>query len=273
MNFGKFTILGTSISGVATTLTVPELNLNLDLGLTTDESLKHPTVLLTHGHLDHMHGIIRHSYLRDLMGIAQKARFICAPHLVSGIHDLFRLWSKFQHSRMPDYEVVAVEPGGEVQIGQRMFARPFRSIHRVPCQGYTVVEVRDKLLPEFQGVEGKEIGRLKSQGVRVTEKVEFPILAYTGDTTASLYDQGGSFLKVPLLLAECTFMGDEQDPAFARDRGHTHLNDLAERAELFKDVEQILLVHFSQRYYNGFIADNLAKLPEEFRKKVRFLMV
>lgn len=271
MNFGNISIIGTSISGFATTLTVPELNLNLDLGLTTDDSLKCPTVLLTHGHLDHMHGIIRHSYLRDLMGIAQKARFICAPELVPLIHDLFKLWSRFQHSKMPEYEVVPVEPGGEVRVGQRMFARPFKSDHRVPCQGYTIVEIRDKLLPEFVGLEGKAIGQLKSQGVQVTEKVEFPILAYTGDTTARLFDMGGPFLKVPLLLAECTFMGEDQDPAFARERGHTHLNDLAERAELFRDVGEILLVHFSQRYTNGFIAENLARLPDGFREKVRFL--
>jgi len=273
VNFGKFSIVGTSVSGIATTLTVPELSLNLDLGLTTEESLKHPTVLLTHGHLDHAHGIIRHSYLRDLMGNAQKARFVCAPHLVPLIHDLFRLWAKFQHSRMPDYDIVTVEPGGEVQVGQKMFARPFASDHRVPCQGYMIVEIRDKLLPEFQGLEGKAIAAMKAQGVQMTEKVEFPVLAYTGDTRARLFDQGGPFMKVPLLIMESTFIGNEQDSNFAFQRGHTHLNDLADRADLFRDVGEILLVHFSQRYTNSFIADHVAKLPESIRGKVRFLPV
>mgnify|MGYP001171417498 CR=1 FL=1 len=273
MKFDKFTVLGTSVSGVATTLTVPEFNLNLDLGVTTDDSLREPTVLLTHGHLDHVHGVIRHSYLRDLMGNAQKARYICAPHLVPLLHDLFRLWSRFQHSKMPEYEVVPVEPGGEVQVGQRLFARPFKTHHRVPCQGYLLVEVRDKLRAEYQGMDGKAVRDLRLKGVQVTEKVDFPVMAYTGDTTVRLFDQGGPFMNVPVLLTECTFMGDEQDPSFAFDRGHVHLDDLAKRAHLFENVGTVVLVHFSQRYTNAFVEEQIARLPDGFREKVRFLRV
>lgn len=274
MDFGRFSVVGTSVSGVATTLTVPEFNLNLDLGMTTDDSLKCPTVLLTHGHLDHVHGIIRHSYLRDLMGNAQKAQYLCAPHLEPLIHDLFKLWARFQHSRMPEYDVVTVSPGEKVQVGSKMFARPFATPHRVPCQGYVLVEIRDKLRPEFQGLDSKILVDFKRQGKQITDKVEIPLLAYTGDTTAQLFDDPNHpCLNVPVLLTECTFMGEDQDPAFARSRGHIHLADLVERASQFDKVETIVLVHFSQRYTRGFIAGELGKLPDGFKQKVRFLPV
>lgn len=55
----------------------------------------------------------------------------------------------------------------------------------------------------------------------------------------------------------------------AKDRGHTHLFEIIQNAEIFRDVGHIVLVHFSNKYSANYIRDCLStKLPTELREKV-----
>lgn len=55
----------------------------------------------------------------------------------------------------------------------------------------------------------------------------------------------------------------------ARDFGHTHLQEIAQNAEIFKDVGHIILVHFSNKYSARYIHDCIQqKLPQALRDKV-----
>ena len=114
---------------------------------------------------------------------------------------------------------------------------------------------KEKLLPEHAGKHGSEIKALREAGTRVTATVEVPEVAFTGDTAADWIDRAADgsdavaadALRAKLLICECTFVDDRCTPEDARAYGHTHVDELIERAAAFEN-ESILLIHFSARY-------------------------
>ena len=82
-------------------------------------------------------------------------------------------------------------------------------------------------------------------------------------------------MRAKLLITESTYIDDEVDKLGhtaerrARDRGHCHLSEFAANAALFKNVNDILFVHFSDKYSIRFIKDRMGKLiPEDMKNKV-----
>ena len=76
-----------------------------------------------------------------------------------------------------------------------------------------------------------------------------------------------------LLILESTFVDDRVSVAECRAKGHVHLSEVAERAELFEN-EAILLTHFSPRYKRAEILAALdATLPTGLRERVTPLLV
>jgi len=276
MKVAGIEIIGESVSGFGTSISLPELNITLDCGVITPTAMKCQHVLITHGHLDHFHCIDRHAYLRAMTGSPDKSIFYVPPWLVKAVHEKFRATSLAQHrTDMPEFEVVVVEPGQTVEIRKGLAIRPFKTIHRIPSQGYVIFDVRQKLKAEYAHLPGQEIGRLRKEGTEVTERLEVPLVAFTGDTQAKVFDreQAAEALRAKVLITECTFLGADQTPAFARKRGHIHLDELAERANLFEGNEAVMLAHFSQRYSNREIEAAIAELPEALRSRTTFLPV
>jgi ribonuclease Z len=65
---------------------------------------------------------------------------------------------------------------------------------------------------------------------------------------------------------------DEVSVKSCRSKGHIHLYEVAERAELFKN-DAILLTHFSARYHANDILRALDKhLPPDLRERVTPLL-
>ena len=79
-------------------------------------------------------------------------------------------------------------------------------------------------------------------------------------------------LKVKLLITEATYIDQEGGKDVvqkARDRGHMHLQEIVDNADLFKNVESILLIHFSDKYSSKYIHKTVMKtLPESLASKV-----
>lgn len=107
---------------------------------------------------------------------------------------------------------VPISPGGEHKVSKLFTIRPFATMHPVPSQGYVVYSTKEKLKPEHAGLSGKEIGELRKSGVKVTDTVEVPEVAFTGDTTADWIDSedpvAQDALRAKLLICECTFVDD-----------------------------------------------------------------
>jgi ribonuclease Z len=154
-------------------------------------------------------------------------------------------------------------------------ARPFFTSHPVASNGYTVSSRRAKLRPEYAGLDGRAIAALRAGGAQVSDVVETPLVAFTGDTGADwlAHPSAADALRAKLLICECTFVDEAVTIAQARQYGHTHLDELIAQADKLAGVEQILLIHFSARYRKADILDALErKLPASLKGRVTPLL-
>lgn len=266
MKFNGFEMNGTSTSGIGTCLQLPDYKLIFDMGICPDSATRIRTVLITHGHVDHLAGIIKHAYTRNMMRM-KPSRFVVPEHLVDPISRMFDIWESLQHKTIK-YEVIPLSVGEELKLGKGVEVAPFPTDHRVPSQGYALWRTKRKLKPEFKDLPGKEIGRLRTEeGVEVTDEVKTLEVVYTGDTRANALDLD-VVRKTRTLITEATFLTEAHDVYFAQDRGHTHLFEVADRSDRLGAVEDIILTHFSARYSNEQIVKAWEVLPQPFRSKV-----
>jgi len=264
-------IEGRSVSGFETVIALPEYNLCFDIGMVTHEAKMAEHVAITHGHFDHFGAVTKHAYLRGMLTMSP-SKYIVPTWLEGHLHDDFAHWARVQESRKAPYSVATLKEGGRIEVGVNRFLRCFETNHRVRSQGYVLVEERKSLKPEYRGRPGRELGQLRAEGVQLEDVRELPLVAFTGDTRADIFDQGLLATKASVLMVECTFLGDVSEVE-ALDKGHIHIDQLARRAGAFKDVGALVLCHFSKRYTNAAIETAIAKLPEALRVKTTFLPV
>jgi len=263
-------IVGQAVSGIGSALALPDIGVCLDIGVCTPEAIECQTVLITHGHQDHLHGIVQHALIRGMQRKAPPS-YVMLPHLIPQVEALFEVWKGIQEEAyVPRFTLVPLAPGGEFPLGRGWFARSYKTDHRIPSQGYSIFERREKLKPEFVGREGKEIGALRLAGTQVTERCDVLHLTYPGDTRCSIIEVE-DIRKAQTLVIESTFLCDETaKPGFAQERGHIHLQELEAQAERFEN-KRILLVHFSARYDDKIVAERLMLLPPALKGRVAFL--
>jgi len=248
-----------SVGGLETCFWLPRWKVALDIGRCPLEVVDCRTVLFTHAHMDHLGGIAYHTATRALRKQPPPV-YVVPPHCAEDLGRLFEAWRALDRSDMP-HERVVLGPGEEHRLANGMLARPFSSPHSAPCQGYGLWSQKEKLKPEFQGLEGRELARLRREGVVLCDRVETPELAFAGDTRIEVVEREEVVRRARVLLLECTFVDERVSVAEARAKGHVHLDEIAERAELFRN-EVILLTHFSARYRPQEVRAALAaKLP------------
>jgi ribonuclease Z len=262
---------GISIAGLETCIDLPEWKLCFDLGRAQYFALARPLVLFTHPHMDHLGAIAWHCTTRAMRGMRPPTYVVGREH-VGALRRLFDAWRELDGSTLP-HTLVELGPGEEHDLGHQRFVRPFRSYHRVPCQGYVIHERRQKLKAQFRSLPGPEIVRLREQGdVPLFELQETAQIAFCGDTLIDVLEREEVLRRVKVLVLECSFVDERVSVAEARAMGHVHLDEIVERAELFQN-EAVLLTHFSERYTSDEIRAALdAKLPPALRAKVTPLL-
>ena len=261
-------IVGRSVSGYGTSVALPEMGLLFDCGIANYEAVQCDTVLITHGHLDHFGDVARQAYIREMTGMSPTT-FIVPPWLKNAVDETFTFWAKVQRARKITFDV---RISGRTRVRKDRLVQAFPTNHRIKSQGYVVVDERKRLKPEYQGLPGQELGRLRREGVVFEEIFTVPMVAFTGDTRATIYDEDILALKAKVLIVECTFL-DDVTVEEARKKGHTHISELAARADRFVDVGALVLTHFSKRYSNADIEAAIATLPESLREKTSYLRV
>jgi ribonuclease Z len=260
-----------SVGGLETCIQVPGWKLAFDIGRCPHSVVNRSHVLFTHAHMDHMGGVAFHAATRSMRGMAPPTYLV--PHEnAAAFEELFDVWRKLDRSRMP-HRMVAIGPGEQFELPNRHLVRPFRSPHRVPCQGYGIWSVRHRLRAEFKGLPGREIARLRTQeGVEVSETFEAPELVFTGDAKIEVLEREPVVGQAKVLIMEVTFVDDRVSVKQCRSKGHIHLDEVVERAELFEN-QAIMFTHFSARYSRREILMNLdKKLPPDLRERVTPLL-
>jgi ribonuclease Z len=261
---------GLSVAGVETCIEVPRWKLAFDLGRCPLSAVNLPTVLFTHAHMDHMGGVAWHCATRALRRMPPP-RYVVGPEAAEAFADLFAVWRRLDQSDLP-HETVVLGPGDEWELDRETVVRPFRSIHRIACQGYALWSRKQKLRAEYAGLPGEEIARLRKEGLAVTELVETPELAFTGDTRIEVVEREEVVRTARLLVLEVTFLDERVSVEECREKGHVHLDEVLERAALFEN-EHVVLTHVSARYRREEILAILERrLPPGLRERVTPLL-
>ena len=271
MQLAGLEVGGISIAGLETCIDLPEWKLCFDLGRAQYFALARPLVLFTHPHMDHLGAIAWHCSTRSMRGMRPPTYVLGHEH-ADAVRRLIEVWRELDGSQMP-HTLVELGPGEEYELGHQRIVRPFRSYHRVPCQGYVISERRQKLLPEFRALPGPEIVRLRAEGTQqLFEVQELARFAFCGDTLIDVLEREEVLQRVQVLVLECSFVDERVSVAETRAMGHVHLDEIVERAELFQN-QAVLLTHFSERYTTPEILAALEKkLPPALRAKVTPLL-
>jgi ribonuclease Z len=234
------------------------------MGRCPENSIHLDTVLITHGHMDHIGCIGHHCARRELLGL-EPPTYVIGTELVHGFETLMAAWRLLDGSKLR-YNLVVLSPGEEYRLYNGMVVRPFRAHHVVPTQGYGIWHQKRKLLPQYQGLPGREIALLRENGTEVSSIVEYPLVAFTGDTRASVLDEEEVCRTAKLLIMEITFIDNKVSPDKALRTWHTHIDHVVERARLFEN-DAVLFTHRSMRHSEDEFAEALLTLPEPLRSK------
>lgn len=262
---------GVSVGGLETFIDCPEWKLGFDIGRCPDVAVNRPTILFTHAHMDHMGGVAWHAATRHLRRAGAPTYVVPRENEVA-FAELFEVWRRLDRSELA-HRLVPLGPGEEFELPNKLVVRPFRAYHRVPCQGYGIWSRRRKLRPEHIGKSDEQIRALReSEGADAFDPLEVPELAFTGDTLIEVVERAEVVRKARVLVMEVTFLDDQVSVQQCREKGHIHLDEVLERADLFEN-EALLFTHFSSRYNAERIVEILERrLPPSLRERVTPLL-
>ena len=264
---GPYTIRGISVGGVYTSLAVPELGLLFDAGASPRSAGGIDTILLSHGHVDHVGALPALLGIRALHGKTKPPRVVMPAEIVDDLTAALAALTKLQRWPLA-IEAIGMLPGDEFELRGDLRVRAVRTFHPVPSLGYVIVRRVARLKPELVGLTGPEIAARRRAGEEVSAYDDRLELAYATDTLASALDHAPELYKARVLIVECTFLDQRKSLEAARAGCHIHLDELVERAELFEN-EHVVLMHFSQLYRPEEIPRILAsRVPPKLRAKL-----
>jgi len=240
---GGIGIVGFSLAGEETVIAAPELNVCFDIGRAPREVISIDNVCLSHGHMDHAAGIAYYLSQRGFIGNAG-GRIIVHRSLAQSLQKLMEIWADIEGHHSPG-TIDGVAHLEDVELRRGLIIRPFDVNHAAGALGYTVLDVRHKLKPEFHGKSGQQLVALKNEGVQIEETVEIPMLTYSGDTASGRWLQHDFVRKTQTLIVECTFF-DPEHVSRARAGKHIHVIDLPQILEAVPGA-QVLLSHLTRR--------------------------
>lgn len=242
---GPYTISGVSIAGIHTSLHVQQLGVLLDAGIALRGMAGTEHVFLSHGHADHSGALVSLLGMRGLMRRPPPRLFMPAE-IAENTEQALSLWSRVQRYEF-SIRSEPMAPGDERVLGPNLNVRAFRTHHTGPSLGYLFFQRVPKLKPEFSSLPGAEIAVRRKRGDDLFDIEERRELAYATDTLLEVLDTTPSLLDTRVLILECSFLDERKSIESTHAGGHVHLDEILERAELFRN-EAVVLMHFSQMY-------------------------
>ncbi len=243
LNIANTEILGFSMAGEESVVAAPEFNVIFDIGRAPQDIINLDHVLLTHGHMDHAAGIAYYFSQRNFLG--NPAGSVILPRPLAGpIKRLMQVWSEIEGHPSPA-NIIPLDPGGEYTLRRNLVVRSFAVPHGGPCLGYSIVEHRHKLKPEFAAYSGRELADLKRKGTEIEYNTQVPMVAYCGDAPLGPYLDLPHVSQAKVVILECTFF-DPDHVVRARAGRHMHAIDMPEAMSRIQS-QHVLLFHISRR--------------------------
>ena len=266
MSHDGLTIEGYSRAAVQSYFRIPELKLGFDMGGSPWSFMGTPTFFITHAHLDHMAALPVYVARRRMMKMEPPTIYI-PEEVVDNVRNMLNAWQRLDRGRMV-CELVGVKDGDEIELSRENVVTVFATKHTVPSVGYVVWNRRRKLKTEYQGLSGDQIRDIRLEGKEVTDEFRHPIVCYVGDTAPVGLDRYPPVYEADILITELTFFRPEHRRKKIHKFGHTHLDDILERADKFKN-KLIIASHFSTRYHENQIEKSIQrKLPESLKDRM-----
>jgi ribonuclease Z len=262
-------IIGYSVAGEETVIAIPQLDVCFDIGKAPDQLIPINNVLLSHGHIDHSAGLAYYLSHRQFCGIAPGTVFL-PEHLIEPFQSILDSWAKIDGSRIPA-NLIGVKPGDEYMIKPNLAVKVFPTKHCRGSVGFTVIEKRKKIKPEYASLNGPEIVSLKKQGIAIDNPVEIPIVSYLGDTQYVDFSKLDYVANSKILIAECTFFDTDHDERAAAGK-HMHIDQLADLLGNMNN-QHVIIVHLTQRTSISDVKKLIkSSLPADICKKITILM-
>ncbi|MDR3635582.1 MAG: MBL fold metallo-hydrolase [Isosphaeraceae bacterium] len=261
------TVEGYSRAAVQTYWRIPELKLGFDLGGQPWSFMATPTWFVSHTHLDHLAALPVYVARRRMMKMEPPTIYLPAD-AVEAVEMLLRAVQRLDRGRLPA-KLIGVNPGTEIELSRELVVQTFATRHTVPALGFLVWERRKKLKPEYHHLSGDEIRDLRLSGVEVSAEIRLPKVAYLGDTAPAGLDAVPDIYRAEILIMEMTFVAPGERASVIHKFGHTHLDDVIERADRFEN-EVIIASHFSTRLHPDQIQRIVERrLPESLRGRLK----
>jgi ribonuclease Z len=245
LRVGGLTLKGVTRGGIQTCVFVPELGVMFDVGGRIPGQLKWGTILVTHGHQDHLGGLPYLVSQRALAGLAPPNVHMPIEAL-DPLRRIMEAWSEIEGFAL-QVHLHGHSPGDRVELEKGRVAIALRTEHRVPSLAWVIERTSWRLKAEHVGKEAAELEALRHGGVRITEQWVAPVLCVTGDTQIELFDREPLVRQCKVLVHEVTSWDHRRGVDDTRRWGHTHVDEMIERAEQFEG-DALVLVHRSPRH-------------------------
>jgi ribonuclease Z len=249
INVAGVTLQGYAQGGWQTSIYCPEVKAVFDAGVPL-RGVNVDHYFITHSHPDHIMAL---PYIVGKRALSDQRRKMLI-HVPKRIEDLTRTvllgCCRLFGDRSPDdfVDIIGVKPGDEVPLIKGHSVKVLETMHRGPSVGYVVMQQSRKLKPEYQGIEGRELGRLRKEGVEITDERVFPMLAVPGDTKIEFLLEHELARKAKVLVHEVTVWDEESNSVEGcRRYGHTHVAEMIEHCSKFEG-EALVLCHRSMRW-------------------------
>jgi ribonuclease BN (tRNA processing enzyme) len=202
------------------------------------------TLVLSHGHLDHLGALGYWLSQRFLMGMGPGTLIVPEP-IRGEVEDLVALLARLEGGRPYDVRLEGAREGLVHRLRGDVDLEFFRTDHWVETLGVALGWRRRHLRPELAGLEQGEIVRRRQGGEEVTVEERLCLLVYAADTGPGVLARRPDLLAAEVLLLECSFFSPS-DRARAERYGHLHLDDLVSLSDRLT-CRHLVLLHGSRR--------------------------
>lgn len=240
---GDYQVVGYSLAGEETTIALPELNICFDAGRSPREIISIDTLCLSHGHMDHAAGIPYYLSQRAFVGTSA-GKIILHRGLIEPFQKLMDCWAEIERHPSP-VEFFGLTDGEQLPLRRNLAIKAFDVNHTACALGYSLIETRHKLKPEFADHTGPQLVELKKKGISIQNSVEVPLVAYCGDSADGSYFDLDHVTNAKLLIMECTFF-EPDHLVRARAGRHLHVRELSDILSRINSPN-ILLTHVTRR--------------------------